>query len=504
MSHNERDIVPGKRSTAQLYVGRGQPSSPSQRLHPQLGFPMASPEALAQREMVRVSRRTLSPMQSSPGGIAQRPFAPPLGPHAGPSPSKRARPDPTTLLSPMGSPPTGQLGTGTAPTKELFDRDMDAVRRLHSTPEMQQHLQPSAGSVPGRSNTRYILTPLVAVPATTTVTQDYNSTFRSFESAAQSVLSRFRSLNAVDRATEISTMQSLAHAASSHTAEARFIPSVATHRAKIHKLYKKLMSDGRLGQTFDSDYRSVAPDQDEHLSTAMTRHAVAALRTARNEIKGINATQIINHFDEFGAGLLEYLSAHRAPTVHTVFPMKTVAAPDGSRHPTRRGAPPLDGGASAHSYADMQRAAAAAGAFDVAAHHSEGVAAPFVTAMAVAQLNTLNTMSAPLSAVNMSAEYSAQPGVDKSAQQAAREVTKKQASSNPYFARASELQPPTQPAEAPKFSGASPSPTRGAIAGNTGAVPPLDLPAAVHTSVQSSLPRHLSSRALRPHPGGTQ
>lgn len=119
MSHHERDIVPGKRSTPEPYVGRGPPSSPSQRLHPQLGFPRASQEALAQREIVRVSRRTLSPMQSSPGGIAQGQSAPSLGSSADERerPSKRARfnpiPDgrPSRTLSPM---PPLPLGRGAA------------------------------------------------------------------------------------------------------------------------------------------------------------------------------------------------------------------------------------------------------------------------------------------------------------------------------------------------------------------------------------------------------
>lgn len=45
------------------------PISPGGRPHPELGFPMASPEILAQRRMVKTSRPTLSPMQPPRGNI---------------------------------------------------------------------------------------------------------------------------------------------------------------------------------------------------------------------------------------------------------------------------------------------------------------------------------------------------------------------------------------------------------------------------------------------------
>lgn len=45
------------------------PMSPSGRLHPEFGFPMASPEVLAQRRMVKVSRPTLSSMKPPNTGM---------------------------------------------------------------------------------------------------------------------------------------------------------------------------------------------------------------------------------------------------------------------------------------------------------------------------------------------------------------------------------------------------------------------------------------------------
>lgn len=58
---------PNKRSHDEMMAPPSM--SPSGRLHPEFGFPMASPEVLAQRRMLRVSRPTLSPMQTPSSGI---------------------------------------------------------------------------------------------------------------------------------------------------------------------------------------------------------------------------------------------------------------------------------------------------------------------------------------------------------------------------------------------------------------------------------------------------
>lgn len=50
------------------------PMSPGGRRHPEFGFPMASPEVLANRRIVKVSRQTLSPMQPPRGNSVN--FAP--------------------------------------------------------------------------------------------------------------------------------------------------------------------------------------------------------------------------------------------------------------------------------------------------------------------------------------------------------------------------------------------------------------------------------------------
>ena len=87
------------------------PMSPSGRLHPEFGFPMASPEVLAQRRMVRVSRPTLSPMQSPYGGMGN-PFN--FGPQSTQStstPFSPFQPQPLSIMPPPTIQPPFDFGS---------------------------------------------------------------------------------------------------------------------------------------------------------------------------------------------------------------------------------------------------------------------------------------------------------------------------------------------------------------------------------------------------------
>lgn len=215
-------------------------------------------------------------------------------------------------------------------------------------------------------------------------------THKQIQSDAQrfgaSMGKRFVGLSTTKRAKSIVKMESLA--AELEKQNKSLLPS--SHAKRVEGL---LTGKNVTGKAF----RAIEPGLDEATQSQTTASFHSGFSSAISKDKSGDALK-------FQKAFLRVQSAMRMKTEHVVAPVSEGGSTFGQQHPTRKGIPKVQQGGSAHSHADRERAAnwVKEGVSYSSRKKSTGVFTPLVRTVVAAGSSTLDRMSFPLSATNVS------------------------------------------------------------------------------------------------------